>query len=693
MRPGISVSFWFGSVTALLDELRTVAAAPKAGEIPRRGIRVGRKTVSLSARELDRIEKRFALLTEEYLIPANSFALTNLENFLAGSLDDWTAYSVGLPVPRDYRTDQGQTLEQELQSAFHEIQKRDADTLTFTIQLPAVGGSGTTTMLRAAAFKAASEGFPALLLKPNQVEIDLEELLAFATALSEASLASEIEHVPPLLVVADCEHEAIASIKQLPQVLAASGRRLVLLQAIRHDPAVAAKERRVKRVIRLKPLLAQTTDNEVLQCQAVFDRIARQWNLPVQIPSAEEWKNYEQSSKRLTPTGLDSFLSLFWVALRFFLTRDIELTLQDQLQEKLGSWIEKRASQVSDTRMQAVVTYTAAFSSLRMISPMWTVLRPVTGGSFPSTFVTTLQQLRDVITWGDMSEDLGDQTLWFLHPSVADEYLRRRGIRRPEQKIQALTPVLKSLSAGHPGDVWVAETLAAEVFAPRFQERKFLDWDWRLEGFEHIPPVLREQSKTILHHWARCLYLSAEKTPGQLLSQAQRKDRIERSIEKLVKATSLPKRPGRDEHPSHLFNTLGTAYARYAQFLQENEAPEDQVSDAWNDARKAFKNSIDLLGGTNVEALLAFTDRLLSHADTERVHDSESADTADDVAEALSLIDRAEEVLEDYANPDPDWQENLTRYRAQAMNWLRSGTGLEYLRSLQARGDSDLGYY
>jgi hypothetical protein len=144
-----------------------------------------------------------------------------------------------------------------------------------------------------------------------------------------------------------------------------------------------------------------------------------------------------------------------------------------------------------------------------------------------------------------------------------------------------LVPVLGALSPGSSADIWVAESLAKDVLAPKREERD-PDWDWRLQTFELIPPAIRDQSKAILHHWARSLYRSADQRLPRLALD-QRLKRFGSAVEKLERATGLPRRPGRDEHPSHLYNTLGTAYSRYSLALQEADRAADRAA-AWTSA-------------------------------------------------------------------------------------------------------------
>src|SRR5207245_4116974 len=117
----------------------------------------------------------------------------------------------------------------------------------------------------------------------------------------------------------------------------------------------------------------------------------------------------------------------------------------------------------------------------------------------------------------------------------------------------------------------------------------------------------------------------------------------------------------------------GRAYARYADFLGEEGDGRASLK-MWDESCRAFQRSIDLSPGANVEPLLAFSRRLLSHAERDgggRV----AGGGLGDVAYALSLLDEADEILSDYENPDPQWSEHVIQYRAQALAKLSSEKG------------------
>jgi tetratricopeptide (TPR) repeat protein len=688
--PTIGFSVWAGDEAAFAAALEA-ASAPVAGDLPRWAFRVGKRTVVLSPKDIHRITERFVLITERDLLPATAFGMGDFEDFLKGRLDNWAAYTVGLPVARSYRSDANRSLAEEVDFAFNEIAHEENQTLTFVVQIPCQSGAGGTTMLRSGAFHAATAGYPTLLLRPEEVDLNLEDLLAFTTALSEAALGAGIREVPPVLIVFDVEHESIKAVGQTAQMLAAHGRRAVVLQAKEFD-GTSYEEKRSRRLVRLRPLLSKNSTEEVEACARIFRDLVAKWNLTIEVPTVEQWRLYDSRSAFWTPDGQESSQSLFWVALRFFLTEGADFTTRRSIEDALGAWIERRMPPNLDGRITDLVTYVAALSSFRIVSPIWTVLRPVTGGTFPSQIVDLIHGLRDFLVWGDTSEELGDQVFRFAHPALAEEFLRQRGIRTAAERATVLRPVLTALSAGHAGDVWLAESFSSMVLVPGADERLFAEWDWRLDLFESLPPVVRDQSKTILHHWARCLYHSVDPRIQSAISSDERRSRFETAIEKLKKAVALPRRTGRDEHPSHLYNTLGTAYTRYAAFLEATGG--GHAVAAWDEACRAFDRAIELSPGTNMEALLAYSLRLLDHAGQNNPADDEAAKSkVSDVAKALSLLDEAEDLLEELAAPDPTWQDQVALYKTRALAWLNNQAGLDYLRRLQSSSSAELGYY
>jgi tetratricopeptide (TPR) repeat protein len=689
---GVRFTLWTDSEVNLCDVL-TASGAPTFRALPEWAVRCANRTIPLSAKDVQRIEKRFSLISETDHRPPEQFTMDDLQRFLRGDLTTWSAFALGVPVQREYKSEGNRTLDEEVEDALKRVSKGDDSLRTFSIRLPCEPGSGATTLIRRAAFAAAAAGYPTLVLRPDQVDIDREELIAFATTLSESALREGVKNPPPLLVVVDVEHEAIPDVFSLAESLATHGRSAVILQATSSHGAGPHNESRRRRAATLLPLRSISTASEVKACSRTFEDLVARWQLPISVPPIEAWSTYASSATMHAPTGEVAPETTFWIALRFFLVEGMEFSEAERALDAMGNWMRKRCDQITDTGMLEVVKYVAALSAFRIVSPLWTVLRPVTGGSFDSGIVATLRQLEGVVEWGTASDELHDQALRFLHPTLAVEFLRLQHIRSESDTVAALKPVLSSLSSGHPGDVWIAQTLAANVLAPTYEERlQTVSYDWRLEAFEVMPPALSEQSKAILHHWARCLYQSVDPRFVREVNPELQRGRLESAIDKLNRAAQLPRREGRDEHPSHIFNTLGTAHARYAMYLDESAKETVAIEAAWDSACDAFRKSIELL--PNIEALLAFGHRLLMR--TKVVGDGQPApttETVEYVAEALSLLDEAEELMTDHSNPQEEWWTYLHRDKSAALNWLDTDLARQYLHQLRESGRPSLAYY
>jgi hypothetical protein len=687
--PMVSLQAWQGDIESLVKALRA-AGAPGAGDLPRWSFRVRNATVELSADSVERIFKRFSIPTERDLLPPQRFELQDLLDFLSGAPESWAAFGAGLPVDRAYRPGGAASLVSFVKSTLLALNRGEGSPMTAVIEMPCEGGSGASTLLRHAAFQSASDGFPSLILRSEQIDIDTEDLLAFLRAISEAALAAGVADMPPVLIVLDVEHHRIPGANLLPRILAAHGRRAVILTASPREDS-STSEKVTPHRSKLRPLLATAEPSEVSACEAALRSLVKRWSLPLPVPTLEEWNAYEKATGWHTPVGYSAATSMFWVALRYFVTDEMEFSSADRALGALGQWVAKRIAKITDPDMRSIVDYVAVLSLARIVSPVWTVIRPVMGARFSSTLVETLKQIEDIVAWGEYSEVLEQPVLQFAHPAVAEEYLRQQNKSpRLADQVSTLAPVLAGLSDSNAGDLWVAESLSlAAAFVP---SRQNMDWAWRLDLFNLLPPSVRDNHKMILHHWARCLYLSADPRNSPELTVEQQHFRLQTSIEKLRKALALPRRSMRDEHPSHLYNTLGVAYSRYARFLHESGAGAALEAEAWNSACDAFGQSMSLSNGTNLDAFVAFSQRLVAHG-TAPGGGAPTEQQVRDLTQAVLLTDSALELLDQTDNPDNDLRESLVSIRADALARLNLSEFREYVEFLKSSGDRELGYY
>ena len=681
-RPGLNWLAFKGTDSDLIAHLEA-EETPSFSETPSLGIRVGKRVLRIEPSEFDRVQRRFHILLERNLLPVDEFSLEDLHDFLDLNLENWAAFTVGLPIPRSYRTDRERDLAEETLLALQSQRKRAEGELIKVLELPSPSGAGCTTLLRQAAFTAAHAGYPTLIMRPEQIALEVEDVVSFAGSLT----AIVPEERMPLLVVFDIEHESIGTVSSLPQILAAHGRPAVILRAVVDKQQ---KPQRKGGFARLPALETQVDTEEVNECVDTFRTLSEKYDLPIMPPSLGAWRNYRESASSLRGPQENVFSNtMFWVALRFFLMEGLEFSASQRAADSLGMWLERKVSEISDPDAVRILDLVAALSSLRMVSPLWTVVRPITGRQFSSELVGAIQQLHHIIVWGSPNDELSDHNLRFTHPALAEEYLRRRGVNTPEAIFEELQPMVASLSPGHPGDVWVAESLAANFLQPTYEERRNVDWNWRLTAFKSFPTSLAMQSKALLHHWGRCLYQSTQETS---LPPQTKENRFRESILKLEKACELERKPGRDEHPSHLYNSLGTALSRYALFLQDNGRKKEEHL-IWEKACKAFEKSRELAPGVNIEVLLAFAQNLYKRVTRQHNPEEATVPQIDAIVKALELVSEGDEAASDYGSLDPVHRDQLSKTRAQCLAWLDESVGFEYVRRLQTERADDLGYY
>lgn len=674
-------------VTALLD-----AGAQGAEAEVKTTLRVGSLSIEVTPQDTQFVSKRFGLLLESSFAAPGVLTQQNIEAFFDNSIEDWSCYASGfLPVMRSYRTEANLPLEAEVLRTLKHVASAKSQ-LTFMLKLPAESASGATNLLNKAAYIAAEAGFPTLIMRPEQVEVDVEDLLAFLTTLYDSAMSAGLSELPPILVVMDVEHSERNHVlaRQVTQALAAQGRKAVILQALRAEDGENDQPQSTERWAILPKITSAVEDEEVVACAKSFASLASQCSLGSNVLDAEDWKRYQAATKIIGPSGDIVTEALFWVALRFFVCEGADFIQQESMRASLGAWISKRIDKVDSQESRELIKFVAAFTSFRIVSPLIPVLRPITGAGFSSTVISCLRRLGDIVDWKDFSPDLHDQILTFRHPSIANEFLSGIDVRSDAQKVLLTKPVIAELSPGGKADVWLAEMLASAVLAPDYQDR-VQDWAWRLEAFEWIPSSIAERSKVILHHWARCLSRSAS---NEFLSPQDRKSRLTLAIQKLEQALSLERRPGRDDHPGHILNTLGVVYSELASFLEGQEITKSEVDGIWGRACNAFEKSLFLMPGENVIAYLAFSHRLLRHA---RVWPNaapvETDQALKDIARAIALLDEAEEAMSRMAAFEPTWKADLGKYKAAALRSLGGEKAADFIRELKSSETPSLGYY
>lgn len=686
----VDVEVYDGQLFDLISELSAAGMQPAARSEGVR-LRAGNTVVEIEASAVERVRRRFALVTQDLLTPPQTLDKERVLSFLNGDLDALPVYSSGLlPVKRAYRTDDGHdiTLTSEILAARDRIQGGKARFVL--LRLPAEGGSGATTLARHAAIEAALAGIPTLILKPGQVDVDIDEVAAFMVALTDAC---EVVGgaAPPVLLLFDSEHKANINPGLILRSLAVQGRGVIALEVAPIEPGEDSVPQRRPEWVTLPVLESGVREGEAGACRDAFASLRSQSGLDF-LPdnSLDEWQRYESSVRYTGPSGTCAARSPFWVALRFFLVEGADFRTAEEIQNPLSAWIQKRRDDHVSGPAVALVDTVAALSVFRLQCPLSTALRVAYGGRYSTEALDTLRGLCDLIEWNDRSDDLEDQTLLFRHPDIAREYLAEEGVRTEQQTVAVLQPAIEAL-VDSAGDRWLAETLSATVLQRSAKNKR--DFEWRLDAIEMIPPAIRGTSRTILHHRGRLQFLAARYAD---LTDADREDFLRSAVRNLVRAIEIEPDGRKQERPGLIFNTLGTAHWHLAEHLSRTGSPQQEIETEWLEAARCFEQSISQLPD-NIEALLAYSYRLLTRAGVlggvSGLQYESELERADGLGHALSLLDDAKDSMDDYISPDPEWQQSLEEYRLAAFTRLKSPEAGDVIEEVRARGDAALAEY
>lgn len=676
---------------ALLEEFRTFGA-PNISDVPTYSLRYGNSVMDIGGIEFNKIVEQFNVVLEKDLAFTSEVTFDDFTNFLDSDLENWNAFSNKVPVERLYTVDGVTKIEDEIVKSANEMSGKDKKSIVKIIQLPSEGGAGATTLLRSAAFAVATQGFPALFLKQDPINIDIDALLAFITFLQDRAMLLDAKVFKPAVIFFDNDHTDINYIKKIPQILMAHGKVALVVRCVDYDESKHKDYAKNKSTTVLRPLLSKTIPGEVDLCCKHFQDVVARWNLPLSIPSTDDWRLYEKNMEWISPSKANEVMSLFWVALRFFLIEGSDQFIAQDLPDVLGGWIRKRIEGIGNSKRKDVLNYLAVLSSYRIVCPMWTLLRPVTGGRFSTEITDFLKEISDFVIWGKYNIEIEDYLITFKHPQLAEEILRQQGVVSSKEKLELLSPLFSSLSVGSKADMWIAKILIVYVIAPKSDYLAVDDRDWRLSAFESLPEIISASSKVILHHWARCLYQSVSH-PVYALLESQDRAYYNEAFIKLRRALDLPRTIDRDEHPSQLYNTLGTAYSRYANFLSELNSDNREVQEAWKNAYDAFENGLKYTNSQDVKALLTFSYRILSRVEGAIVSDKLDNDQANDLLYCINLLDLAQDQLNSFPYQTEKFQENINELKTKALYLLKRNDFDALIEKLKMSSVPEAGFY
>lgn len=543
---------------------------------------------------------RYELIQDQDLRPLAAEDLTaeTVEGFFRDPSASWEPYAAGLPWPRDH------IAWPELRQILRRLDRSgsDANTVAF---IRAEAGAGGTTHARMLAWRAAAEGYPTLFAKRAPFKPTSLEIVNFMTRAIDAKKRNREEpddgrlYEAPWLIVFDRDHweGRDSELRSFLRGLEQSGRAACLLVVTGPYASIEfMSSPRFKEIDRLT--------HEVPRAGAVeFGQHLNQYLAPHgPVRRAEEWQGFFQASAVHAEGGISSF----WVALSFWLQRQIDMT------ETVQSWLFRQfQSSVVDPQLRSTLVDIAAISTER---------RPLPETMLPATVDWPVtQKLEDLKTtigaMGLMRLRLEGDRYWALAHDVLGRYLLNsiyfdRSARKEfgfddasnteHLRFLALRRISANPALGSAANREIAEDFAVNIFKidPDHGHGTFVPY-WReaLAALDAMPKLLWQTSRALRHHSAISRRRIAKEKVLFNLPQSERLDLLRRAVEDIRFALDMIPRTEGEESDLNLYNSLARAY----QDLQEEAAATGAANDelerlrelAQDATRRAFQLNPD----------------------------------------------------------------------------------------------------
>lgn len=667
----------WAEVLALLENTARIGGS--SGQILVRMRISGEKATSKKPVDITRcihpshpITARFDLITEaEFRTDRPPPREEEVQVFLADPTAGWEPYADGIPYPRHKPF-----LQALLKYLRQFAMKAHSSSLTAWFQ--AENGSGVTTALRQICFDIAREGYPVLVARRDASDFDFRQISAFLKDASDQMVEQGIRIAEvPWVIAFDAEHvelnwDFIGSLcNGLKNLM-----RSVIVLAVRPREESRREAKGVERTL-TQNLLANTVS--VDEGVALGEHLGK--FLPtLTLRTRPQWEAYVEDTVRSSAEGPKS---LFWVALRFWLTRVAGA------EKSLRQWLTTIFENLVGGRPEAYTGFleVAALAKHRLVTPCsllapecFDILRRI---AIDSTNPIGLRLLR-----------FGKATcLTYAHPQIAEEILRIT-MGQPlalaavevstcyaslDLELHLLGRLIARPSAGNDECVPVIEDLITSVLRVDFREspRNWPVRDRIVSLLEQAPDTLWDRSPVFNHHMAKARRNLAMYPPTPAWSIEARREQLELAEDHLKDAlyNIKPSDPDRAESPLNLRVSLALTCDARARLEDEDKRPEDAEV-----YRKQSEENYSIAMGMDADNSYV----LENHA-RYKLH---FARTLPQNAERTRLVIEAIAMLEweRDSHPSGHRDEPILQELGKAYNLLREGGGKRFLISQAAYG-------
>lgn len=520
----------------------------------------------------------YELLSEAHLDYVTPEGLTSEEvnGFFRDPSSSWRPYAAQLPWSRD--DDARQTVIKTLR----DLDRKGPDA-SRVFYIRAESGAGATTFIRDLAFRSAMDGYPTLIATQAPFAPSGRSVANFIISCLATINAAGIEdasrhYETPWVIVFDRSHwdGREGEIATFARQITETGRRVcILLVTGALLPIAIHVEKRLERLCDLSHEIPQD------EAMALGQHLNRFLGPLDAARDTHEWQAFIAHSL----VGSAGGRSVFWIALAFWLQRQIDLT------ETVQGWLYDQFRQnVTDPAVRRAIVDIAAMSTGRQLLPE-TLLPP--SEDFPTRDKLTdlqssigalgvlRQRFGTVSHWAMIHDQLGRFLLTGLfHDAPAREAAGLPKAENPDHlRLMVLARIASNPLIGHPDLLELAETFATSIFKidPGQGHSDFVVY-WReaLDALDAMPSTFRMTSRAFLHHTAISRRRIAKDEVMFPIADDERVALLRRSAEDIETALGIERTPG-SEADLNLFNSLAHAYHDLAEVEARRGMPSEKV--------------------------------------------------------------------------------------------------------------------
>ncbi|QDT84770.1 hypothetical protein [Gimesia chilikensis] len=649
---------------------------------------VNKKLHSLDVSKCERPDQpildRYDLIQEKDLLDVQPEELkeSELDEFFHRSSDSWRPIAARLPWIKN------DLAERQLLNLLRKVHIGGSDENQILL-LESESGAGGTTILKYLSFIAASNGYPTLFARQIDFEPDALEIARFLHSIHRNHLKSVEESMnegeTSVLLSFDTQHwygredEIVGFLKELKR----AGRSVVIL-LVTNDLGAAKLPSEVSRSLDTQ-LLHEIDEKDAIDLGNHLNHFLESKG---RSRSEEEWRRFHNSHKPAIGDFASAGIS-FWIALEFWLKRQIELG------ETIQNWIYSQFINAGFSPELKCLIFEIAALTIERVGLPEELLPTLTESSLPSSILLE-RASEKVPALGVTRTRSASHKQWILgHPQIARyllnsvfrdrSLLKEVGFNEVGNPVSFRLVLLEALACnpalGTKKFNYLALEFAKTIFKlDRDGNREFfMEWKHVLHILEKMSDRVWETSRVFNHHVAISRRRIALDDLYFSLTLDQQREQLHAAAEHLNFALeNIPESDG-DDSDLNLLNSLARCYQDMAGVELRSGAAIEVVDEYRAKASECIYRARQL-NATNPYVLETLAKDLIQRAIS--IKDDEPADAAGFACEALTYVRQALSLESGLAR-----RTRLYQLLSDIFSLLRHDSVVSRIETLRNQGD------